>query len=797
MIQLLGIRTFTKDGETVTTDCFHKKGWRAPSIPELFREPEKYLAQVPEKERYNLFYTIANCTDKKREFARLEVIAFDIDGVPHDKRELAALAACGALRVDPAKTALISSGGGVHVIIQMQTAVTERNWYKENKRAYGFACAAVNQALTNAGITCKTVDTTIFEPRRILRMPGTENRKPGRDPAQCVFIRPPALAPQFFDLPSFSPIGELKPGDAIPSQSLARYGQTDTDAVMGGCDFLKWAKREPHRVNEPQWYAALSIVARLTPAADSDMATACHDFSKGHPGYDPEVTDRKIAQALEASGPRTCHNINALWGRCVECPNFEKVISPITLVSPGRIPTEFTGFHTINAKGTPRPAPDDLRRYMMRETPYRTLESARTVYIWNGQHYATWGNNRIEEYAHTHFNPTPSTGVMKAYRELVGSTAVVSSSWFGDSTQGKINFQNGVLDVQTREFLPHDASRGFRYTLPYSYDPSASAPLFEETLSLVTGGDASLQAILLEFMGYVVSGDRYWLHKTLVLLGGGSNGKSTFIDVLGALVGDEAYSTTSIKDLENEYARAMLEGMLLNISEETPTKALLDTSHFKAISSGSPCPARNPYKEPFTLRNRAKLVMACNELSRSTDTSAGFMRRLLIVPFNQKLTRETMPNFDPHISEKLKAELPGIFNLALEAYHRLKQQQQFTASEASDAALSDYELTVNSVKSWVEEELMRLTGQRAAHFSPMQDLYESYRQWAKGRELYPLNYDRFGKEMRRFVVDYNQTYVQRRHPAGRTGRNKRGLLGYGLRADFEHLDEKVPTLDDY
>jgi hypothetical protein len=388
-IQILGIRTFTKKTtrETITTDCFHSLGWRAPDIPTLFRELPRFLEQIPEKDRFNLFYTVARCTDQKRIFAALDVIAFDIDEVPEEARRTAALATVGALGLDPGKTAWVSSGGGVHVIVQLAEPITDREFFKAHKADYGHACERIASALKTAGVPFKAVDPTIFEPRRILRLPGTENRKPGREPRACVLMQPNML-PQAFDLRRFSPTGgPVKKEDAVPPRALARYGKTDTPAVLQGCEFLKWAAAEPGKVNEPQWYAALSIVGRLSPHQGKDAAAMCHDLSRGHPGYEQDITDRKIAQALDASGPRTCHNINQLWRRCGECPHFEKVGSPILLVSPEKIRTELTGFHQISGNGKLSPCPADLRLFLRREHPYRSMSGSRTVYAWNGKHY--------------------------------------------------------------------------------------------------------------------------------------------------------------------------------------------------------------------------------------------------------------------------------------------------------------------------------------------------------------------------------------------------------------------------
>jgi len=56
MIQILGLRSWTPRGEDKpkTYDAFHDKNWRAKSIPELFKNIDKHLAAIPEKESWDL-----------------------------------------------------------------------------------------------------------------------------------------------------------------------------------------------------------------------------------------------------------------------------------------------------------------------------------------------------------------------------------------------------------------------------------------------------------------------------------------------------------------------------------------------------------------------------------------------------------------------------------------------------------------------------------------------------------------------------------------------------------------------
>jgi hypothetical protein len=61
----------------------------------------------------------------------------------------------------------------------------------------------------------------------------------------------------------------------------------------------------------------------------TDRDKAIHVVSKGHPEYDPVVTDKK---ASDTKGPYTCATFAGINGEnCIGCPNKGKITSPVSL----------------------------------------------------------------------------------------------------------------------------------------------------------------------------------------------------------------------------------------------------------------------------------------------------------------------------------------------------------------------------------------------------------------------------------------------------------------------------------
>lgn len=190
---------------------------------------------------------------------------------------------------------------------------------------------------------------------RVFRLPGTMNNKakpvPVRvldeytDYARCYTIEQIEAA-----------LSEIHAG-AAPAQSmpaaLPAYGPdegADLGLIVEGCGFMRYCRDHAATLPEPEWYAAMSILSRC-----QDGVRHAHEWSRHYPGYSPEETSRKLRQALEKGGPRTCEDIIEKFhpAACETCPSRGKVKSPVVL---GRVRQPLP---LKRAVASPRPFPVD------------------------------------------------------------------------------------------------------------------------------------------------------------------------------------------------------------------------------------------------------------------------------------------------------------------------------------------------------------------------------------------------------------------------------------------------------
>lgn len=758
MIQILGLREFVdkETGEVKLYDSHFKNNWRAESVPELFRNIETYLKEIPEEIRYNLFYTLAEChADKKREFSRQNILPIDIDGIAKGEELKVVDCVLHELKLPKDKVGVVFSGNGVHILIQLNDYFTDVSFFKTYKVYYKALCGRINQALYNSGIA-GSADTTAFSKGKIFRLPGTKNLKPNKPETRCTLVNGD-IEPLNVDLITLAELPRLGEGDHIHPNAFKRFPTPDTKAVQEKCPFLVHCKENQDKVSEPQWYAMMSIVGRL-----EDGHKLVHEYSENYSFYSADQTDFKSEHALEAAGPRTCENIDTLWDGCKSCPNFCNITSPIQLVGDDFIRTKDTGFYDVKIKNgvavKDKPNYDDLAKFFGQVQPFFTEFESESTYIYNGKYWEEIPRLMLYGFAEANFNPSPTKGMCQEFEAKIKrmNTKVASFT----NMAGMLNFENGVLDLETFELHPHSQEYGFTYVIPYDYKEDTECPRFDKFMEEVTENDDITAKLLLEYMGFCISGtDPKLVQMCAILYGGGGNGKSVLLEVLRSLIGPQNCSAVGMKSITKDTGRFPMMYKMVNISDETPTSGFLESSDFKALVSGDTVEVRRLYHNPVMWRCTTKLLFACNELPFTADFSQGLFRRLLIIPFNARFSHEK-GNLDPFIVDKLLAERAGILNKILNAFKDLKNREfKFIIPQKIDEAKEDYEYMGDSVLQFVNEECYV----KEDNFVTMRNIYKLYVIWCQEVNIKPVTYNSFARSFKtRLYKEHTGIYDTRK-----------------------------------
>lgn len=303
-----------------------------------------------------------------------------------------------------------------------------------------------------------------------------------------------------------------------------------------------------------------------------------------------------------------------------------------------------------------------------------------------------------------------------------------------------INLTNGTYEIvdgvgKLRDFEPKDF---MTYQLPFKYDETATCELFKSYLDKVLPDEES-QKVLQEFMGYIFTKEMN-LEKCMVLTGSGQNGKSVFFNIMCALLGEQNVLNYPMATFAHEYKRAKLVNVLLNYSSEKGNDLEVDT--FKALISGEPLQAREPYGKSFTVKNKVRFVINANELPKETEQTDAYFRRFLIIPFEIKITEAEK---DINLAAKIiNNELPGVFNWVLGGLQRLIKQQKFTDCAKSLQAVEEFRKSSDSIALFVED--CNVTPDLNCK-TALKDLYQDYKIFCADDNYRPFAKRRFGQRL--------------------------------------------------
>ena len=268
----------------------------------------------------------------------------------------------------------------------------------------------------------------------------------------------------------------------------------------------------------------------------------------------------------------------------------------------------------------------------------------------------------------------------------------------------KIVFKNGVLDIYTMKLEPMTPDNLESIKINCNYNPNAYSKTVDEFFDTATNGDKLIEQLLYEAIGYSMLKTNE-LQKAFILVGSGRNGKSTYLDLIKAVLGRENTTTVSFKDLANNFRAAMLEGKLASLAGDISSQPITDSDLIKSISAGEDITIEQKYKQAQSKALFSTLFFACNKLPRTPDTSDGFYRRWCIIPFVANLSKITRVEGMMFKKDLLSQDsLDYVAYKAVQAIYKvLTTTNEFAEPQAVTDMLTNYKVDNSTVLSWFRD----------------------------------------------------------------------------------------------
>ena len=363
--------------------------------------------------------------------------------------------------------------------------------------------------------------------------------------------------------------------------------------------------------------------------------------------------------------------------------------------------------------------------------------------------------------------------------------AEVEADTFG-LEPGYMAVENGLLDLSAAAAGDADAIRDLKpedyalTRLPVKYDPEATGDRWRQFVGEVV--EPSKIDAVQEYIGYTLHRGEMPHNKAMLFVGSGKNGKSTFLNVIRELLGEEQTTTKPVHSFENDFDVADLRGSVANIDADLSEGSLSSRgiATFKRLTGGDSVSAQRKYKDPFSFKPTTKHLYACNQVpdvsKYVSDHDIAFWRRWIVVEFPNYFTEEER---DPELGNELTTDsmLSAVLNWAIEGWDRLQENGTFTDIEGHDETRRRWQSWGESVEKFIAECVER---DPSADRLSTGEAFERYQAWCREVGTDTVGRRRFTDTLKKEDVGY-----------GRHRINGRSVRGY----DALGLSEDVPTPD--
>ncbi len=306
-----------------------------------------------------------------------------------------------------------------------------------------------------------------------------------------------------------------------------------------------------------------------------------------------------------------------------------------------------------------------------------------------------------------------------------------------------IAFNNGVYNVTTSQLEEFSSDKIVTNRIPYDYNPNAYFQPTDNTLNKIACHDENVRALLEEVIGYTFY-RRNELRKSFILIGDKANGKSTYLDMIKTLLGDDNVSALDLKELGERFKPALLCNKLANIGDDIGDEFIPNPAIFKKLVSGDRVNVERKGQDPFDFDNYSKLLFSANAIPRIKDKSGAVISRLIIIPFDATFSKDD-PDFDPYIKYKLRCResMEYLIQLGIKGLHRVLMNNGFTTTERVVRELEEYEATNNPVLEFFKSDDLKILHEST------NDVYKSYTEFCVMDGFNPLSKGEFSKQVKR------------------------------------------------
>lgn len=333
-----------------------------------------------------------------------------------------------------------------------------------------------------------------------------------------------------------------------------------------------------------------------------------------------------------------------------------------------------------------------------------------------------------------------------------------------------ITMINGVLNIDTMEFKPHDHRNLATFFIPVVWDSSDDVSFQEDinydkiaellkdtkffkyikecfTINGVYSDDSRKDVYTaLETMAYILLPNNA-ITKTVMMVGSGGNGKTVLLEYIDSMFGKKNITHIPIQEIaEGGFVLSRLDGKLANIFADIESTEMRKSGKLKQIIGGEGIEVQRKYQDPYTMYSRAKFIFSANVFPRTYDQTDGFFRRFVVLQWKRHFGADEK---DIHLSEKLnndQQEKTLVFKVLVQLARDINKRGDFRYVKPINEIRTTWNELADPILMFIQNRIVEdgngLVNKR--------DMYADYHDFCTANEMTPLRIGKFAQEFKQW-----------------------------------------------
>lgn len=314
-----------------------------------------------------------------------------------------------------------------------------------------------------------------------------------------------------------------------------------------------------------------------------------------------------------------------------------------------------------------------------------------------------------------------------------------------------LNTDSGVVDLKTGEILP------FAPELMLSKNTNVKVSYEEPKVwihflhGIFERGNAQETEEIIQCiqkcLGYSLSGSTKE-QCMFLCYGNGSNGKTTFQEIINHIIGDYGDNVNSEVLMQqkmqtnNTFTIAKLKDARYVETDETDDGEKLAEGTVKRMTGSGQMSAAFKYANEFSFMPKFKIWMSTNNKPIIRGTDLGIWRRIFPFPFIHTFTEEEK---DKELPEKLRAEADKILGWCIKGFGIYNETKTIKKPQCLEDEIKEYKEQMDVISQFISSECKILPN----GFTPCRNAYRQYKSWCMDNNAFMMSEMKFSKELQK------------------------------------------------